>query len=175
MPEPEDIALDHGDAAHAPVLARPRGFGIERADVGDHARGQLLGPIEDARLGAGEPGQAGRHAGHRRRALHLPGVEHLQRAGPALGLGPKHRWARSCAMTSAAWSAAAAASCPLLPALPPARSTACCMVSTVSTPNPTGSACRTATSLRPRAASPATYSKCGVSPRMTAPSATRQA
>ena len=44
-------------------------------------------------------------------------------------------------MTSAAWSAAAAASCPLLPALPPARSTACCMVSTVSTPNPTGSAC----------------------------------
>ena len=75
----------------------------------------------------------------RRRSLQLPGVEDLQRPGPALGLNPEHGASAVVPSTSAVSNAAAAASCPLFPALPPARSIACCMVSTVSTPKPTGS------------------------------------
>ena len=61
--EAEDVALDHGDPVHPPVLASPRAASASSAShVGDDAGGQRLGPIEHARLGTGEPGQTGRDA-----------------------------------------------------------------------------------------------------------------
>ena len=129
-----------------PVVARPRGLGVERARprrsrrcASSSARSSI------ARLGPGEPRRGrSRPSGIGGVALQLPGVEQLQRAGPALGLGPEHRALRSCAMTSAACERRGRRLVPLVArarrrrAPPPA---AC--VSTVSTPKPTGSACCT--------------------------------
>ena len=67
-----------------------------------HAGRQALRPVQHARLGAGEPGEAGRDLRHRRLALQLPGIEELERAGPALGLSPEHRWPGAARAASAA-------------------------------------------------------------------------
>ena len=56
--EAEDVPLDHGHPVEPPVVARPRGLGVELPDLADHAVRQRLGAIEDSRLGAGEARQA---------------------------------------------------------------------------------------------------------------------
>ena len=89
-----------GSAASSPRRARPRRRGTRPSAT--TPLGQRLRAVQHPRLGTGEPRRAAGDARHRRIALQLPGVEQLQRPGPALGLNPEHRRARSCATTSAA-------------------------------------------------------------------------
>src|SRR3954462_14628867 len=77
--QPKNVALDHGDPAHPPVLRRPRGFGIEGLHVRHDAGRQRLGPIEDTGLGAGEASKTTGDSGNGRRSLQFPSVKNLER------------------------------------------------------------------------------------------------
>lgn len=87
-PESENISFHHRNTAHAPILRGACYLRIERFHIRYDSSGKRFGPVQNPGLGAGETSQTAGDARDRWRSLQLPGIENLQRAGPALRLNP---------------------------------------------------------------------------------------